>query len=1353
MRQQCVPRRLFALLVHRPQLGMLAAVLLAAAPAGAQVPRVMGTMTTVAGGGSVATSASDGGAATGAILRWPTNIAMDSLGNLYFSDQGHYVVRKVTPGGVISTVAGTWTPGTGGDGGAATSAQLNAPSGVAVDSSNNLYISDENGHTIRKVTASTGVISTFASGGDYLPDFSPMGMAFDSSGTLWVALDGSSCILAIASNGTQTGHCGGFRNPRGLAIDSSGYIYVASFYGNQVQKYNPSTKTMTLVAGSGYIGSDGGGDFSGDGGQATSARLNGPSGVAVDSQGNIFISDMRNCRVRMVDAATGVIQTVAGTGDAPYNGDNVGARNLSIYYPDGLLTAPNGDLYIADLYHYRVRRVAASTDFGSTTVGSASAPHSLDFYFRSATTVGSYKVLVDGAVSTEFQVYTLGTDCSARTYSADAGCRLNFTFNPRTAGLRRGTVAMYDGAGTAIATVNVYGTGVAPVIAFQPAVVSVVAGTGSQCGSSDGSNCGDGGAATSATFGDPSGVAADGAGNLLITDRGTNRVRKVNAATGVITTAAGTGGLSSTGDGGPATSATLYTPWGVAFDGMGNYFISDVYDLSPYYSRVRRVDAITGTIATVAGNGTRCSSSTAMCGDSGEATSANLWLPRGLAVDTEGGLYIGDERTNRIRKVTGGTIATVAGTGISGSGGNGGQATSAQFSHPVGLTRDSAGNLYIADSYNNQVRKITKSTGLASVVAGTGGVGSTGDGGAATSALLFLPTDVAVDAAENVFIADAGNGRVRMVAAATGLISTVVSGLSNPTGLALDGSGSLYVVDAGHYRVLKVAFQSPLALTFASTNMLATSAAQDVTVRNAGNAALETSSITVPADFSLGGEDSSCSSRTNTLESGESCILGVVFHPQTSGAISDNIVLTDNHLYGSSATQSIAVSGTAVQEASKLVFGSTIPAVLTSGSTLGIVTVNVADSNGGVVSSSNAAVTLALSGPVGFTTRTLTQTAASGVASFDLSAYPLTVAGSYTVTATSASLSGVSASVLLPAAPTLKVVCTEAIYDGTTHSCTGSAVGTDGTTAVLGSWTFSPANATAAGSYPVTGTFTSTDSNYTGGTATGTLKIDGATPTLKLTCAAVTYDGTAHGCTGSATGVGRVAVSGSWGYSPASATAAGSYPVTGTFTSTDSNYVGGTASGTLTINRAALQAKADTKTMTMGGSVPALTYTIGGFVGGDTAAVVSGTPVLTTTATSSSAAGSYRIVVAPGTLNSVNYSFTPVNGTLTVAAGVSVKLTVTSTITKAAAGQYTAAVTITNSGTSTASAVTLTSAKLGGIAGAFTSSPVTLQAGASTTVTAQFTSSTLSSGAAAVQIYGGTYTGGTFSVSSRVTLP
>ena len=287
---------------------------------------------------------------------------------------------------------------------------------------------------------------------------------------------------------------------------------------------------------------------------------------------------------------------------------------------------------------------------------------------------------------------------------------------------------------------------------------------------------GDGGAATSATLFLPTGVAADTlTGNIYIADDANSVVRMVTKSTGVISTVAGTGFTGYSGDNGPATRAALSNPVGVAVDVTARI----LYIASIANNVIRAVAMDTGIITTVAGY----FGGMGYSGDGGQATLATLSQPMRVAVDiSTGNLYIADMGNNVIRMVTKSTgiISTVAGVAASrpGYGGDGGPATSAQLFYPTGIAIDASnGNLYIADMGNNVIRMVAKSTGIISTVAGNAALGSgyTGDGGQATAATLNFPTGLAVDAVRGVvYIADAGNNVIRMVTKSTGIITTVV---------------------------------------------------------------------------------------------------------------------------------------------------------------------------------------------------------------------------------------------------------------------------------------------------------------------------------------------------------------------------------------------------------------------------------------------------------------------------------------------------------------------------------------------------------------------------------------------------
>lgn len=319
---------------------------------------------------------------------------------------------------------------------------------------------------------------------------------------------------------------------------------------------------------------------------------------------------------------------------------------------------------------------------------------------------------------------------------------------------------------------------------------------------------GDGGSASSAQLSYPYGVAVTSAGNVYITDQLNNRIRKITSA-GVISTIAGNGTYGNTGDGGAATAATLANPQGVAVDAAGNVYVADYGN-----NRIRKIST-TGIITNFAGSGTGI--------DGGAATAADIYHPAAVAVDASGNIYIAETGNNRIRKVnTSGVISTIAGTGVSGYSGDAGAATAAKLSSPYGVTVDASGNVYIADLGNNRIRKV--SGGIITTVAGTGVAGFSGDGGAATSANINTPYGMTLDASGNMYICDYNNFRIRKVSA-TGTISTIAgtgnplysgdggmataADLNRPTGIAVDASGYIYIADNNNQRVRKLAACTP----------------------------------------------------------------------------------------------------------------------------------------------------------------------------------------------------------------------------------------------------------------------------------------------------------------------------------------------------------------------------------------------------------------------------------------------------------------------------------------------------------------------------------------------------------------
>ena len=679
----------------------------------------------------------DGGPGPAAQLYAPRWIALDAKGNLFIGDSSpsysSYLRRVDAETEIITTVAGGRPAAVGRPGAPPTRMDLNFLRGVALDASGNLYVADE--HRVRKVDLRTDTITPVAGTG--------------------VARGGG----PIGDGGPATSAA--LERPGAIALDPRGGLFIVD--GFRVRRVEFASGKIATAVGTGTQG------WSGDGGPAGSAQVEGASGLALDGHGNLLLADHH--RIRRIDAVTGIISTIAGTGVPGFSGDGGPAREAQLNRPSGLASDASGNLFIADPGNSRVRRIDAATGIISTVAGSgtqgaaaADGPAlaanlkepcdvAVDRHgYLFIVDAGGHRVYVvdpeSGLMSTVAGGGPLPT--SGGAFTGDGGRAISARLNdPMAVGLDpAGNVFLADSSNHRIRRV-----------AAGTQRITTVAGTGVPGFS------GDGLPASQAQLKDPVAVAADAAGNLFIADWGNHRIRRVDARTKVITTTAGTGVPGLSGDGGPADQAQLNAPFGVSLDAAGSLLIVDWGN-----HRIRRVDARTGIIMTVAASG-----GAERAGDAGVAARVRLGEPVAIAVDAGGNLFIADLASHQVRRMdpASGIITTIAGTGAPGYSGDGGPAIRAGLNTPYAIALAKNGDLFIADRDNQRIRKVDGRSGIISTVAGTGVPGFSGDNTRALRSALDSPTGLALDAEGNLLVADCGNHRIRKIILDTGFITTV----------------------------------------------------------------------------------------------------------------------------------------------------------------------------------------------------------------------------------------------------------------------------------------------------------------------------------------------------------------------------------------------------------------------------------------------------------------------------------------------------------------------------------------------------------------------------------------------------
>lgn len=733
-----------------------------------------------------------------AVFNHPSGMTMDAAGNLYVADAGEYVIRKITPAGVATTLAGSGAAGYADGTGAAAQfnfLQFNIDfAGVAVDSSGNVYVADNGNNVIRKVSPA-GVVTTlagqtlagYANGTGSAAQFnSPHGVAVDSLGNVYVADTGNNVIRQITPAGVVTTFAGSltagkadgtgfaaqFCGPQGLAIDSSNNIYVADSCYSSIRKVTPAAAVTTLAGGvsSGYFDATG-----------SAALFNQPEGVAVDGLGNVYVTDFKNTKVRMV-TPTGIVSTLVG---GAFTTAAIGLADGPVtlgafYWPQGIAVDSSGNIYLADTSGNKIRKISA-TPYSYTVNGHVMG-------LTSGASMSLQNNLGDTLTITANGFFTFTAPLNTtQTYSVTVSTQPSGQICTVT----NGTGAWANGD---VLAVNV-----------NCATVSTYAGTGT-------AGLANAASPLAAAFNRPGKLGFDNSGSLYVIDVWNQSVRKITAA-GVVSTLAGSG-VAGYADG-PGTGAKFNfdDASGLAADAAGNIYVSDTNN------RLIRMITSTGVVSTLAGNTGFC------CYKDGIGSAAWFYLPGGIALDGLGNLYVAEYGNNSIRKIV---LSTAEVTTFAGGGGNtnsgyvNGIGTAARFTRPSDIAVDATGTLYVADSGNGAVRKITPG-GVVSTLAGHSGGGWMYSGhidSTGTGALFGGPASIAVDAAQNVYVTD---GTVRVINP-LGTVTTLAGspntlgyldgngasalfdfcGSSISGGIAVDGSGNLYVGDSCNNVIRKI---------------------------------------------------------------------------------------------------------------------------------------------------------------------------------------------------------------------------------------------------------------------------------------------------------------------------------------------------------------------------------------------------------------------------------------------------------------------------------------------------------------------------------------------------------------------
>lgn len=686
-------------IIAKPRCGLrlltcsVAAVVLSATARGAteylSPPWEVNTFAGYTGSGTA-----DGAAAT-ATFNQPAGIALDGAGNAYIADTLSSTIRKLTPGGTVSTIAGT--PGLAGIAdGAGVNARFNLPFGLAAASDGTLYIADTSNHIVRRITAA-GVVTTLAgsagvsgstnASGSAARFNSPTAIAHDATaGVLYVADTGNNQIRRlVVSSGAVTTLTSGLSGPVGLALSADGTtLYVAEQTGQTIQKILTGTGTATILAGAATSA----GSADGTGG---AARFNEPKGLALDGSGYLYVAEANACRIRRVRLSDALVDTLAGSYASAGSVDGTGTA-ARFNQPAGIAhDAAGGRLLVADALNSQLRSLNLTTLAVTTLAGPPVSRGSVNGVGSAARFHGPDQMARDNAGNLyvadrgNHTLRKIAPDGTVTTLAGLAGAADTVDGTGGTARLNTPAGVAVKGDGSLIYVSEAGGHVIRKVTAAG--VVTTFAGTAYIPGSTDATG-------TAASFNQPAGLVLDAAGNLYVADFGNVTIRKVTPA-GVVTTFAGTAGLVESTNG-TGVAARFRAPWGLAIDGSGNLYVADSLDQT-----IRKITPA-AVVSTFAGAGFANGST-----DADTPSAARFFYPYGVAADSAGRIYVADYANQLIRRIdTSGKVRTLAGTTVS-QGGLDGLASAARFRNPQGIVVVPDGSaVYVADTANNAIRKL-----------------------------------------------------------------------------------------------------------------------------------------------------------------------------------------------------------------------------------------------------------------------------------------------------------------------------------------------------------------------------------------------------------------------------------------------------------------------------------------------------------------------------------------------------------------------------------------------------------------------------------------------------------------------